>query len=339
MTGLSGALAWLLGAAIYAPLAEASAPPENEGGFGADAEFGTDDEIDPEGRPDTAPVDDAPTESAAPEVQRPQSSPAPSPPPQTGPSEPARDLPPATAPDDTGTRSWSPDTGQVEAPPPRNAPVPPPPDAATGARADGDSSAKKEGPRRRGKKGNGRWGFSQDMIWPRVGLGASFGSFNHTIGIGVGATYMFWFGIGLGLDFDDTITIFRDRAKAEFPGIEKDLPTNVAELTPHLQWIMLPGFNFTPYVRAGVGPVFYNNDLGTLGQWKTSAGFMFRIRGRLFVDLGATVSAQFPDARFREVWTYQDQPPLCGISDETCSLQIAPRIGLSFGFGIPVGRR
>ena len=181
--------------------------------------------------------------------------------------------------------------------------------------------------------------FDRPTIVPRLAIGAGFSSFANVISIGVGATAVFKYGLGVGLDFDDTIIIYRDRAKEDFPGIEKETPTNVAALTPYVQWIILPGRGFSPYVRAGVGPVFYNNKLGTVGQWVTGAGFLFRLAGNLYADLGVSVSAQFPDARYRDILSYMDQPPLCGITERPCSLSVAPRLGLAIAFGVGSARR
>jgi hypothetical protein len=137
------------------------------------------------------------------------------------------------------------------------------------------------------------------------------------LNIGVDATYFFIPWVGAGLDLNDTILF----------GREEDEFNNIFRVTPTMTLIAFPRARFTPYVRGGVGPVFYNRGAGTLGRWVAGGGFIMQM-SRAFVNLGVDVSAQFPDEKYEEIWGG------CGwLSTSPCSLTLSPRIGIGFALG------
>jgi hypothetical protein len=181
--------------------------------------------------------------------------------------------------------------------------------------------------------------FGKGTFQPSLGLGASFGDPDiNVVNLGLGARYFPVNGLGPGLSVDDTILIYTKSLKADFPGIEDQTPTNIVRLMPSLQWIFVRTRWFSPYVLGGVGPVFYNNGRGTVGQWLAGAGAYIGIGGPVFISLGVNFTGPFPRSDCLDAFTYNVPPPnQQSIQLSSCSYNISPTIGLALAFGVGGG--
>lgn len=177
--------------------------------------------------------------------------------------------------------------------------------------------------------------FSKGTFQPSLGLGASFGGDVSVVNIGLGARYFVVGGLGPGLSISDTILIYDEDTRANFPGIEEQTPTNIVRILPNLQWVFVRTRWFSPYVIGGVGPEFYNNGGGTVGAWMAGGGALIGLGGPVFVDLGVQFNGVFPVEQCREAFTYRT----AGLSAEldSCSFTWGPRLGLTIAFGMGGG--
>ncbi|MCA9710292.1 MAG: outer membrane beta-barrel protein, partial [Myxococcales bacterium] len=177
------------------------------------------------------------------------------------------------------------------------------------------------------------WG--RGISVPSFGLGAGgFFSDVANVGFGLGFGYFIVNGLSVGLGFSDTILIYRSTIKAQYPGIQDGLPTNIFSITPRLQYVFFRSSRFSPYVSAGVGPVFFNHGGGTHGQWGAGPGVYINVWGPLYLDVGIGFSGMFPSDRCNDAWTYQSTTGAVAL--DVCSFQWGPRIGPVLAFG---GRR
>jgi hypothetical protein len=178
------------------------------------------------------------------------------------------------------------------------------------------------------------WG--RGVMRPTFGL-SPWGLFNQDIAslsFGLGFNYFIANGLSLGLSVSDTIFIYRSAFKARYPGIETQLPTNLLEVTPTLQYVFFRHRRFSPYVYGGAGPVFFNHGAGTHGQWVAGPGVYFNITGPLYVSAGVGFSGLFPTGRCNEALTYQPQDPLApGVLLDLCSFRWGPQVGVVLAFG------
>lgn len=171
---------------------------------------------------------------------------------------------------------------------------------------------------------------------PRVGI-SPWGLFNQdvaSLSFGLGGEYFVLNGLSLGLDVADTIFIYRSAFKAQYPGIEDELPTNAFELVPALRYVFFRSRWFSPYVRGGVGPMFFNHGVGTYGQWVANPGVFINLSGPLYLDLGVGFSGLFPTGRCKDAVTYRPEDPSAGsVPLDLCSFGWGPQIGFAVAFG------
>lgn len=166
-----------------------------------------------------------------------------------------------------------------------------------------------------------------------LGVGAGFSESLTVLSIGASGGYFIVNGLELGGQIDDTFLIWSPETKAEFPRINKEIPSNVFRVTPTLRWVFLRTRWFSPYVRAGVGPTILNNGGGVLGHWLAQPGAFIGVGRHVYIDLGVSFSMNFPTTDCRKAFTYAPDPD--GASAEVtgfCGFQWAPRLGLTVAF-------
>ncbi|MEZ4454556.1 MAG: hypothetical protein R3B09_34205, partial [Nannocystaceae bacterium] len=135
-------------------------------------------------------------------------------------------------------------------------------------------------------------------------------------------------GFAVGLGLSDTIFIYSRSLRAEYPGIEDQVATNLFRVMPQLQYVFLRNRWFSPYAFAGVGPVFLNNGGGTVGEWNAGPGAYIGLGGPVFLDVGVGFSARFPQSKCDDAFTYMGAVAL-----DACSFRWGPRIGFVLAFG------
>ncbi|MBC8067606.1 MAG: hypothetical protein IAG13_04660 [Deltaproteobacteria bacterium] len=188
--------------------------------------------------------------------------------------------------------------------------------------------------------------WSKGTLVPSLGFGASFGPDIHVLSFAAGLSYFVWHGLAVGLNVSDTVYIYRKDFKRAFPGIEKSSPTNEVLLLPTLQYVFLRSFRFSPYVIAGVGPVFYNHHRGTIGQWLVGGGAYIGLGGRVALNVGIDFYANFPDKHWQRAFAWNPPPDPdtgedlgeqsirgCALTSSLCSFNLSPHIGLVFMLG------
>lgn len=180
------------------------------------------------------------------------------------------------------------------------------------------------------------WG--RGTLMPTFGFGLGFSPDVIQLGFGLGASYFVVGGLSLGLSLDDTIFIYSSAVKNQFPGIEKQIPTNLFRITPSVQYVFYRSYRFSPYATVGVGPSFFNNDNGVFGHWTAGPGAYIGLAGPVFLDVGVGFSGMFPPSRCNDAFLYA--PPGGGTPARAfegfCDFNWGPRIGLVLAFG---GRR
>lgn len=169
-----------------------------------------------------------------------------------------------------------------------------------------------------------------------LGAGSFFGDVPN-IGFRLGLHYYLVNGLALGLTLSDEILIYRDSFKARYRGIEEQLPTNAFELTPTLRYVFFRSRWFSPYVFAGVGPVFLNHDAGVHGQWLGGPGVYLNVRGPLYVNVAVSFSGMFPSGRCNDAVTYESASEQVGL--DICSFQWSPQLGVALEFDLMAKRR
>ena len=145
-----------------------------------------------------------------------------------------------------------------------------------------------------------------------------------------------WNSIGFGLEVTDTVFIYSDSIKNDFPGIEDNTPTNVLRVTPHLIFTIVRTRWFTPYVWAGVGPTIYNNRQGVVGQWVAGPGAMIGVGGPVFINVGVRFSSTFPSEDCKDAYRLTPGGPTI-FSPPPCGFTWWPQLGLSLSFGVGAG--
>lgn len=177
------------------------------------------------------------------------------------------------------------------------------------------------------------WG--RGTMVPTFGLGAG-GLFSDiaTLNFGLGFNYYIVNGLSAGLSFSDTILIYKSAFKARYPGIEDQLPTNVFDITPTLQYVFFRSRRFSPYVYGGAGPVFFNHGAGTYGQWVAGPGVFLNVAGPLYVNLGVGFSGIFPTDQCQDALTYTpSDPDGTPLLLDLCSFRWGPQLGMVLAFG------
>jgi len=163
------------------------------------------------------------------------------------------------------------------------------------------------------------------------GPGLGFGGDVTHLHLELGGRYFVVHGLALGLSLADTILFYSQSLKAEFPGINKRLPTNVFRLVPHLQYVFFRNQWFSPYVLAGVGPAFMNHGSGTHGYWRAMPGAYIGLgRSGVFLDIGIQFDGMFPVGRCIDAITDESSGAYPG---GLCSFGWGPHIGIVGTFG------
>lgn len=210
--------------------------------------------------------------------------------------------------------------------------VPPTTAESTASNSD-PSTAPRRRKRRRLRSADDLEGLN---LLPRLSLAANLNAFSTVIRSGAGATVFVFRGLGFGLETDYTAILYREGTRIEHPGIENALPRHVVEIMPQLWWVAMPQELFSPYLRAAIGPVIHapsSASTRVLGKWAVGAGVIFDVDG-FWLDIGANFVSQFPDARYRELWTYGEVGPFCGLIGTPCAMRLEPRFGVGYAFAI-----
>lgn len=177
--------------------------------------------------------------------------------------------------------------------------------------------------------------WAKGTVVPNFGFGFGYSQDLISLSFGVGASYFIAHGFSLGLHVDDEILIYSDALERDLPDLENQLPTNVFSLTPVAQWVFLRRPRFSPYVFAGLGPVFFNNDNGVFGHWTAGPGAYIGVGGPVWIDLGVAFSGLFPTQQCNESFEYQ--PSATGAEPipvlDYCSFRWGPRLGLVLALG------
>lgn len=174
------------------------------------------------------------------------------------------------------------------------------------------------------------WG--RGTLVPSFGFGLGLGSDATQLGFGVGFRYFAIGGLGLGLSLSDSITIFSDSLKSEFPGLTKRIPTNIFRITPSVQYVFYRSRWFSPYVHAGVGPSFFNNGRGTVGHWVAGPGAYIGIGGPVYLNIGVDFSSMFPAGKCNRAYRYAG--PVVDVQfSGYCGFSWGPNIGIVVSFG------
>lgn len=177
--------------------------------------------------------------------------------------------------------------------------------------------------------------WAQGTVVPNFGFGFGYSQDLVSLSFGVGAGYYIANGFSLGLSVDDEVLLYSKALRGELPDLENQIPTNVFSLTPTAQWVFLRRPRFSPYVFAGIGPVFFNNGNGVHGHWTAGPGAYVGLAGPLWLDLGVGFSGLFPTQQCNEAFEYQpagpDLDPIPVL--DYCSFRWGPRIGLVLALG------
>lgn len=174
------------------------------------------------------------------------------------------------------------------------------------------------------------WG--RGTVLPSFGFGVGIGRDFTSLGFGLGASYFVANGFAVGLSLSDSVLILKDSLKSEFPGVGKQIPTNVFSLTPTLQYVFFRSRWFSPYVHAGVGPAFFNNQRGTVGAWLAGPGAFIGIGGPVFLDIGVDFFGKFPTGKCNRAYTYESEGSAVQFQG-FCSFGWSPNIGIVVAFG------
>lgn len=180
--------------------------------------------------------------------------------------------------------------------------------------------------------------FGRGTILPSVALGGSFsGRYGGSLLVGAGASYFVAKGFAVGLHLRNVSTFYSSTFKAELGRAFEQVPTNELSLMPSAMWVLWRSRTFSPYLTAGVGPVFLNKHRGALGQWSAGPGFLIGFGGAMFIDLGLSFGMRFTGDRCEAAYTFKD-PDTGGTftNGAACSFTWGFRGGIVFGFG---GRR
>lgn len=173
-------------------------------------------------------------------------------------------------------------------------------------------------------------------LMPSFGLGGSFGSRGGgSLLIAGGLSYFFINNLGLGLSLRNFTTFLPPSLKRDFPGIEKQIPTNEFSVIPGMTLVLYRSFRFSPYVNAGVGPVFLNHKRGVVGEWNAGPGVLIGLGRMLALSLGVNFSMRFPADRCDAAYRYDGAD--YSVSFNSCGVRWGIQGGLVFGFG--VGRK
>lgn len=177
--------------------------------------------------------------------------------------------------------------------------------------------------------------FGRGVILPSVALGGSFArNYGGSLLLGAGASYFVARGFAVGFHLRNISTFYSQTYKDQLGGAFSQVPTNEFSMTPSVMWVFYRSRYFSPYVHAGIGPVFLNKHRPVLGQWSAGPGFLIGTGGPLFIDLGIGFSMMFPKSRCEQAYTYDDATTGTQFYNRyACSLVVGFRGGIVFGFG------
>ena len=179
--------------------------------------------------------------------------------------------------------------------------------------------------------------WTRGTLMPSFGLGGSFyrGGGGNLL-VAAGLNYFFVNNLALGLQLRNFSTFLPSYYKQDYPGIEKQIPTNEFSMIPGVTVMLYRSFRFTPYVHGGVGPVFLNHKRGVVGEWNAGPGFLIGIGRRMALDIGVNFSMRFPGDKCDAAYSYNGSGGNA-VFFGACGLRWGIRAGLVFGFG--VGRK
>ncbi|MGH1345135.1 MAG: hypothetical protein ACRBN8_26475 [Nannocystales bacterium] len=177
--------------------------------------------------------------------------------------------------------------------------------------------------------------WAEGTVVPTFGLGFGYSQDLVSLSFGLGGSYFIADGFSLGLQVDDEVLLYSKSLKGDLPDLENQIPTNVFSLTPIAQWVFVRRPRFSPYVFAGIGPVFFNNDNGVFGHWTAGPGAYIGVGGPVSIDLGVAFSGLFPTGQCNDSFEYQ--PSATGADPvpvlDYCSFRWGPRLGIVLALG------
>lgn len=176
--------------------------------------------------------------------------------------------------------------------------------------------------------------WTRGTLMPSFGLGGSFyrGGGGNLL-VAAGLNYFFINNLGLGLQLRNFTTFLPSYYKSQYPGIEKQIPTNEFSMIPGVTVMLYRSFRFTPYIYGGVGPVFLNHKRGVVGEWNAGPGFLIGIGRRMALDIGVNFSMRFPGEKCDAAYSYNGDGSNA-VFFGACGIRWGIRAGLVFGFGV-----
>jgi len=172
-------------------------------------------------------------------------------------------------------------------------------------------------------------------LMPSFGLGGGFSQGGGgSLLVAAGLSYFVVNNLGFGLSLRNFTTFLPASLKADFPGIEKQIPTNEFSVIPGMTLVLYRSFRFSPYVAGGVGPVFLNHKRGVVGEWNAGPGVLIGLGRMLALSLGVSFSMRFPADRCDDAYRF---PGDTTQKLSACGVRWGINGGLVFGFG--VGRK
>jgi hypothetical protein len=176
--------------------------------------------------------------------------------------------------------------------------------------------------------------WARDTLAPGVAIGVGPTPDVTSLSFGVGLDYFVGRGFSLGLHVHDELLVYSPSLRGRLPDIESQLPTNMLYVVPTARWVFFRRFRFSPYVFAGIGPAFLNNDNGVLGHWQAGPSAYIGLVGGLFLDIGVVFSGHFPGTRCDATFVYRPpEPSGTPVPVGECAFSWAPKIGLAYAFG------
>ncbi len=176
--------------------------------------------------------------------------------------------------------------------------------------------------------------WTRGTLMPSFGLGGSFyrGGGGNLL-VAAGLNYFFVNNLALGLQLRNFSTFLPSSYKADYPGIEKQIPTNEFSMIPGVTVMLYRSYRFTPYIYGGVGPVFLNHKRGVVGEWNAGPGLLIGIGRRMALDVGVNFSMRFPGDKCDAAYSYAGATSNV-VFFGACGLRWGIRAGLVFGFGV-----
>jgi hypothetical protein len=197
------------------------------------------------------------------------------------------------------------------------------------------------GDARAADEGRGRpWGRRTSLVSPGFGLG--LGNSATHLEFSLAGRYFVLDGLALGLTLSDEVSIYKEGFRSQYPGIEKQLPTNVFRLVPTLQYVFYRSRWFSPHVEVGLGPAFFNHGHGTFGHWVAGPGAYIGLGGPVYLDLGVDFFGTFPIDRCKRAYSASATTmgePVEVSQGGMCSFGWRPKIGLVIALGRAPKRR